>query len=104
MKKIISLVTLFCITFAAASASAEPTYEKNAHVAKIVIRNVKSGYQYVLSEFAHPTTTLLKTCNGDAKYICVYEVKRNKEVSLYKFRDDGWTVAFYDYQYEVASR
>lgn len=89
-------------------AKADVTYEKSAHVSKIVIRSTKSGYQWYLNEFVKPTTTLVKTCNGDRAYLCLYELKSGgKEKFLYKFRDDGWTVAFYDFRYDrdrVASR
>jgi predicted nucleic acid binding AN1-type Zn finger protein len=104
VKNLISLIVLSFIITLTSTAVAEPTYEKNAHVAKIVIKNAKTGYRYYLNEFAKPTTTLLKTCNGDKKYVCVYQLKQGKEVALYKFRDDGWTVAFYDFRYEIASR
>lgn len=104
---LISLIVVAVCAVSATEASADVTYEKQSHVAKIVIRNAKSGYEYFLKESPKPMTTLIKTCNGDAKYECVYEIKHGKEAFLYKFRDDGWTVAFYDFQYErdtVATR
>lgn len=100
---LISFLALAIACLAVSTASAEPTYEKTPDVGKIVIKNERSGYRWFLKEFEKPATTLLKTCNGDARYICVYEIKKGKEIALYKFRDDGWTVAHYDLRYEVAS-
>ena len=96
-------IALIVVCLAVSSASADPTYEKATSVAKIVIKSEKSGYRWYLKEFDAPATTLIKTCNGDRQYLCLYQVKKGKEVALYKYRDDGWTVAHYDFRYEVAS-
>ena len=90
------LISLIVITtlFTANTASAERTYEKKTNVVRLVVKT-KHGTNIFFREWVRPTVTLIKTCNGIPTHECVYEVKKKKEVFLFRYEANELTFPLY---------
>ena len=101
---------LICIAFALVvlgtsnTASADQTHEKRANVVKLVIKT-KTGYELLHYEWTKPVTTLIKTCNDDAKRECVYVLNGKRETKLLDYQAAPLTYARYTTERKlIASR
>jgi hypothetical protein len=96
---LISLIIAVATIGTASKASADRTFEVKDDVVKLVIKKT----EFV---FAKPTTILIKTCIGDARYECVYKLsgkRRNKEIKIYEYRADDYVFPIYVTEHKLAS-
>ena len=109
---LISAFALIVVCLTVSAASAEPVYEKHLNVTGITIRNTETGTRYFWrSDDSAPTTLVIKSCPGDAKYDCVYLGRASKPVASYLDNDfrrphtltGGYVIVTYTYPL-VASR
>jgi len=104
MKNLLISIVAALILCVSTSASADTTYEKRTDVVKLVIKT-KTGYELLHYEWTKPVTTLIKTCNADAKRECVYVLKGKKEVFLLDYQAASLTYARYTTERKlIASR
>ncbi len=102
MKNLFATAIIAATLFSASTASAERTYEKRSNVVRLVVKT-RLGYELFFREWAKPTTTLIKTCNGIPTHECVYEVKGKKEVFLYRYQAAELTIPFYKFEFKLAA-
>ena len=103
MKNLFVSVVLAAVLFTTTTASADRTYEKKANVVRLVVKT-GSGYELFFREWAKPTTTLIKTCNGVPTHECVYEVKGKKEIFLYRYQAAELTFPLYKFEIKLAAK
>ena len=80
---LISLAVALILCGSSTLASADPA-EKN--VVEVTIKDMKSGYRYFSKKEPKPFNTLLKPCNGDRAYDCLYEVEGKRQKLLYRYK------------------